>query len=254
MAFGPNGHTSVEKLNSLRKTVVCYGETVLWWSLEPNPRFLKWWTALTHELAEWTVWPEAMSGGQAMDATINRQVKSCTMCQELYYVSRISELSSKSIAAFVGLVWKCCVPVDYAGHSEGHTFLILVDAHIKWMEVVPVKSAPSHTTTEKWGTFSPFMVYQKIWSLTTVQCFRNLSGIMQSVMSQPHCITQLLTDWLSMPSRQSSWTCRRWHLPPLQLEWPNSCFINTWCLTLQQDIYLLNCFWAEGPSFPFRCC
>ena len=38
--------------------------------------------------------------------------------------------------------------LDYAGPLLGHMFLILVDAHSKWMEVKAVKTATSTTTIE----------------------------------------------------------------------------------------------------------
>ena len=44
------------------------------------------------------------------------------------------------------------VHVDYAGPMDGLTFLIVVDAYSKWMEVVPVKSATSQATIEKLRT------------------------------------------------------------------------------------------------------
>ena len=39
--------------------------------------------------------------------------------------------------------------LDYAGPFEGKMFLVLVDAHSKWLEVFPVQSATSSVTIEK---------------------------------------------------------------------------------------------------------
>ena len=41
------------------------------------------------------------------------------------------------------------VHADYAGPFLGHMFLILIDAHSKWMEVYPTSSSTSTTTIEK---------------------------------------------------------------------------------------------------------
>ena len=41
------------------------------------------------------------------------------------------------------------VHVDYAGPLLGKMFLVLSDAHSKWMEVEPVESATTKTTVEK---------------------------------------------------------------------------------------------------------
>ena len=39
--------------------------------------------------------------------------------------------------------------MDYAGPLLGKMFLVLIDAHSKWMEVEPVESATTKTTVEK---------------------------------------------------------------------------------------------------------
>ena len=39
--------------------------------------------------------------------------------------------------------------LDYAGPFLGRMFLVLVDAHSKWMDVIPVHAATSAVTIEK---------------------------------------------------------------------------------------------------------
>ena len=39
--------------------------------------------------------------------------------------------------------------MDYGGPLLGKMFLVLIDAHSKWMEVEPVESATTTTTMEK---------------------------------------------------------------------------------------------------------
>ena len=45
------------------------------------------------------------------------------------------------------------VHLDYAGPFQGRMFLVLVDAHSKWMEVAPVTTSSSTMTIEKLRTF-----------------------------------------------------------------------------------------------------
>ena len=80
-----------------------------------------------------------------MDKDIEEQVKSCDPCQR-----------SRHLPAAVPLQpweWPQCpwarVHIDYAGPFMGRMFLILVDAHSKWMEVKPVSSATSAVTIEQ---------------------------------------------------------------------------------------------------------
>ena len=73
------------------------------------------------------------------------KVKSCTECQ-----------ASRPVPAMAPLhPWEwperpwARLHLDYAGPFLGRMFLILVDAHSKWMDVIPVHSATSSATIEK---------------------------------------------------------------------------------------------------------
>ena len=82
-------------------------------------------------------WPQ-------MDAEIERAVKNCARCQEC----------QKSPAKAPLHLWewpKCAwfrVHADYAGPIDGMSFLVLVDAYSKWLEVLPVKSPTTRSTVE----------------------------------------------------------------------------------------------------------
>ena len=83
-----------------------------------------------------------------MDAAIEDRAKECYLCQE----------SQKSPVKAPLHPWEwperawARVHVDFAGPFEDHMFLLLVDAHSKWMEIHPVKRADSKTTIQKLRT------------------------------------------------------------------------------------------------------
>ena len=61
------------------------------------------------------------------------------------------------------------VYADYAGPYVGHMFLVLVDAHTKWMDTHIVSSATSQSTIEKMqNTFAICWNCWRCWSRTTV--------------------------------------------------------------------------------------
>ncbi|XP_035228562.1 uncharacterized protein K02A2.6-like [Stegodyphus dumicola] len=41
-----------------------------------------------------------------------------------------------------------CIHIDYVGHIFEHMFLIIVDAHSKWLEAYPLKSSSTFKTIE----------------------------------------------------------------------------------------------------------
>ena len=55
--------------------------------------------------------------------------------------------------------------IDFAGPKEGTMFLVIIDAHSKWMEVIPMKSATTLTTTQRLRmVFSRFGIPESIIS------------------------------------------------------------------------------------------
>lgn len=80
-----------------------------------------------------------------MDADIEREVQSCHTCQE----------NRKAPAAAPLHPWEwpespwSRLHVDYAGPLSGKMFLVVVDAHSKWIDVYPTNTATSQVTIEK---------------------------------------------------------------------------------------------------------
>ncbi len=77
-----------------------------------------------------------------LDKALEQKVKQCDACQRSRHLPTPApiqpwEWPEKSWAR---------IHVDYAGPLEGHMFLVVIDAHSKWMEVKLVKNATSATT------------------------------------------------------------------------------------------------------------
>lgn len=82
-------------------------------------------------------WPQ-------MDAAIEFTVKSCQLCQE----------NQKTPAKAPIHPWEWTekpwtrLHVDFAGPFQGQVFLIVVDSHSKWLEVIPVNSMSATSTID----------------------------------------------------------------------------------------------------------
>ena len=80
-----------------------------------------------------------------IDADLEHKVKTCKACQ--------STRKNPAPAPLHPWEWPrrpwSRVHADYAGPFMGHMFLLLVDAHTKWMDVHIVSSATSQSTIEK---------------------------------------------------------------------------------------------------------
>ena len=83
-------------------------------------------------------WPQ-------MDKEIEERVAMCNMCQERRHLPPAAPLH----------VWEwpqrpwVRLHADYAGPFLGHMFLIIVDAHSKWIDMKPVANATTETTIEQ---------------------------------------------------------------------------------------------------------
>ena len=94
-----------------------------------------------------------------MDREIENLVKACHECQACQPVPPAAPLH----------LWKwpthpwSRLHLDYAGPIKGKMFLVLIDAHSKWIEVLCVQSASSTHTIEKLGTvFTQFGIPESI--------------------------------------------------------------------------------------------
>ena len=80
-----------------------------------------------------------------MDAEIEDMVRCCTICQE----SRPSPAAAPLHPwAWPTTPW-ACLHLDFAGPYLGHMYLVVVDAHSKWMDVILMTSISSAKTIEK---------------------------------------------------------------------------------------------------------
>lgn len=80
-----------------------------------------------------------------MDRDISDMVSECTVCQELR--SSLPETPMHPWEWPSG-PWQR-VHVDYCGPFHGSMFLLIVDAHSKWMDVFPCRQATTEATLEK---------------------------------------------------------------------------------------------------------
>ena len=80
-----------------------------------------------------------------MDENIEQEVQSCEECQKHHKSPPTAPLHPWE---WPEAPWSR-IHVDYAGPFLGEMFLLIVDAHSKWMDIYPVKSATSQATIEK---------------------------------------------------------------------------------------------------------
>ena len=80
-----------------------------------------------------------------LDAEIEKMVKSCTACQSTRHNPQPAPLHPWE---WPQRPWSR-VHADYAGPFMGRMFLILVDAHTKWLDIHMTNSATSQVTIEK---------------------------------------------------------------------------------------------------------
>ena len=78
-----------------------------------------------------------------LDQEIEELVKGCTQCQSVRNAPEIAPLHPW---LWPTKPWKR-VHIDFAGPLRGHSYLILVDAHSKWPEVIDMKSNTTSAAT-----------------------------------------------------------------------------------------------------------
>ena len=79
-----------------------------------------------------------------MEKDIEQSVQSCVSCQVQQSLPPVAPLQPWS---WPTRAWSR-LHLDYVGPFQGHMFLVLVDAHSKWIEVFPTTSATSSATIE----------------------------------------------------------------------------------------------------------
>ena len=102
-----------------------------------------------------------------MDAEIETPVQQCPECQEDWPGPPPSPLQPWP---WPSQPWSS-LHIDYAGPFLGHMFLVLIDAHSKWIEVFPVRAATSNPTIQQLRiTFAQFGIPETVVS-DNGQCF-----------------------------------------------------------------------------------
>lgn len=96
-----------------------------------------------------------------MDSGVEREIRRCQECQN----------NQKSPPAGPLHTWEwpetpwSRIHVDYVGPFQGEMFLLIVDAHSKWIDIYPVIAAISHPTFEKLRpSFSAFGLPKRLES------------------------------------------------------------------------------------------
>ena len=130
---------------SLQDGCILWGSRVRHSTARQTPRY---WTELhdTHPGASkmkslarsYIWWPK-------LNSEIDQLVKSCTVCQETRPAPPTAPLHPWEWPA---TPWSR-LHLDFAGPYMGHMFLVIVDAHSKWMDVQLMTSITSSRTIEK---------------------------------------------------------------------------------------------------------
>ena len=98
--------------------------------------------------------------------------------------------------------------IDYAGPFQNSMFLVVVDAHSKWPEVIPMSSTTTSKTIEVLrDLFARLGIPEQIVSDNGPQFVSVSANPMACAISHQHSIIRLLTVWLRGSYRLSSKRC-----------------------------------------------
>ena len=99
------------------------------------------------ELSKWRTWPATTSGGRGSTRTSNTWLKDALDACTHSKILSCHPCTRGSFHLIPDSPWHR-VHIDYAGPFMGHMFLIVIDAHSKWAEVVPTDSSTSSKTMD----------------------------------------------------------------------------------------------------------
>ena len=140
-----------------------------------------------------------------MDADIEQLVKTCLICQKSCPAPASAPLHPWE---WPSQPWSR-IHLDFAGPFMGHMFLVLVDAHSKWLDVHMMQSITSSKTIEKLRiTFANYGLPRKVVTDTgssfTSEEFRTFLSENMALCTylQPLTIPPV-TDWLSVRYKPS---------------------------------------------------
>lgn len=115
----------------------------------------------TQALFVWRIWLKSCIWWPGLDSIVEQLVKSCPQCQEAKCAPPKAPLHP--------WVWPFRpwerIHVDFAGPFLGKSFFIVVDAHSKWPEVIPMSTMTSlATVAELTRFFASYGIPQKVVS------------------------------------------------------------------------------------------
>ena len=79
-----------------------------------------------------------------MDQQIEETVQNCLNCRQSQPAPPVAPLCSWQWST---RPWSR-IHIDFAGPMENHTFLVIIDAHSKWLDVIPMNSTSSTSTIQ----------------------------------------------------------------------------------------------------------
>ena len=125
-----------------------------------------------------------------LDAMVENMIKNCSECQQ---VEPLPASEPLQLWSWPSRPWTR-LHIDYAGPMDGRMFLVVVDSHSKWLEVIPMKTATAKTTVQRLRTlFSKFGVPESIvsdngpqFAAAEFQDFCKLNGIRHMLIAPYH--------------------------------------------------------------------
>lgn len=128
-----------------------------------------------------------------LDKALEHKVKCCEACQRSRNLPAVAPIQPWE---WPERPW-ARIHVDYAGPVRGHMFLVVVDAHSKWMEVRTVKNATSSTTiTALRSIFATHGIPEllvsdngSVFTSAEFKCFTQQNGIRHATSAPYHPAT-----------------------------------------------------------------
>ena len=96
-----------------------------------------------------------------IDAELESMVKQCAQCQQTRPAPAVAPLHPWQ---WPTRPWSR-IHINYAGPMEGKMYLVVIDAHSKWIEVFPMVQATAITTVQHCDSYSPDLEYRIPWCL-----------------------------------------------------------------------------------------
>lgn len=132
-----SAHSLVRRTNSVSKMGAFYGEAKLSF---PKQDMWQWWGNYMKDIlvfAEWRALHVALHGAQELMPTWREWWKTA--------ISKSPAPAPLHSSKWPTRPW-ACIHIDFAGPFLEKQFLVVVDAHSKWLEVVPALNLTSQTT------------------------------------------------------------------------------------------------------------